>query len=101
MDDSTRRQLARRAAHERKTEEAAQRDRELTDLGDRVEIALRTRDATVWRTEQVAGELLSVLTRKHRLSMEEALLWCGGVVTRPEGLLLRREDERSPAEPDS
>jgi len=98
MDDSIRRQLARRAVREWKAEVASQRERELADPGERVEIALRTRDATV-RIERVAGELLSVLTRKHRLSMEEALLWCGGVITRTEGLRLRREHEREPAEP--
>lgn len=101
MDDSIRRQLARRAARERKAEAAWQRDRELADFGERVEIAMRIRDATVLRTERIAGELLSMLTRQHRLSMKEALQWSGGVISRTEGLRLRREHEQSPVEGDS
>lgn len=68
-------------------------NRELVDLGEQVEIALRTRDATIQRTERRAGELLSRLTRD--LSMERALELAGNAVSRADGLRLRRRYERS------
>ena len=101
MDSSVSQQLARRAAREQRAKNASQRERELVDLGERVEIALRTRDATVLRTERVAGEALSDLTRTHGLSMTDAVIWCGGFVTRCEALRIRREHERRPTEQDS
>jgi len=97
MQDATRRQLARRDAVERRSNEASRREREVRDLGEVVEIQLRTRDATVQRTEQLAGELLSRLTRDQGVSMEQALLLCGNAVSRTEGLRLRRQYERSAA----
>lgn len=42
---SVRRQLARRAASENRTTEILRRSREVNDLGEQIEIALRTRDA--------------------------------------------------------
>ena len=71
------------------------RNRELSDLGEQIEIALRTRDATIQRTERRAGELLSRLTRDYGLSMERAVERCGGEVSRTEGQRLRRQFERS------
>ncbi|WP_248581617.1 hypothetical protein [Nocardioides sp. InS609-2] len=71
------------------------RNRELSDLGEQVEIAVRTRDATIQRTERRAGELLSRLTRDYGLSMERALELAGGAVSRADGLRLRRGSERS------
>ena len=91
---SVRRQLARRAASENRTDEILRRSREVSDLGEQIEIALRTRDATIQRTERRAGELLSRLTRDYGLSMEFALDWSGQVVSRSEGLRLRRGYER-------
>ena len=88
--------MARRAASENRTNEVLRRNRELSDLGEQVAIALRTRDATIQRTEGRAGELLSRLTREYDLSMERALDWSGQVVSRSEGLRLRRRYERSP-----
>ena len=92
---SVRRQLARQAASENRTTEILRRSREVNDLGEQIEIALRTRDATNQRTERRAGELLSRLTREYGLSMECALDWSGQVVGRSEGLRLRRRYERS------
>jgi len=89
-----RRQLARRAASENRTNELLRRSREVSDLGEQVEIALRTRDATIQRTERRAGELLSMLTRDYGLSMERALELAGDAVSRADGLRLRREYER-------
>lgn len=96
---SVRRQLARRAASENRSTEILRRNRELVDLGEQVEIALRTRDATIQRTERRAGELLSRLTRDYSLSMERALERCGGVVSRPEAQRLRRQFERDAPPP--
>ena len=92
--DSVRRQLARRALNEKRANDAMRRNRELVDLGEQVEIALRTRDATIQRTERRAGELLSRLTRDHGLSMERALELAGDAVSRADGLRLRRQYER-------
>lgn len=97
MHDATRRQLARRTAVERRSNQASRRDREITALGESVEVQLRTRDAAVRRAEQMAGEALSVLTRCHGLSMETALAHCGHVVSRAEALRLRRAYERDSA----
>ena len=91
---SVRRQLARRSAIEKRTNETLQQSREIADLGEQIEIALRTRDATIQRTERRVGELLSRLTRDYGLSMERALEWCGHVATRSEGLRLRRQYEQ-------
>jgi len=101
MDDSTKRQLARRVAVERRADDACRRDREIAELGEAVEIQLRTRDAAVRRTEQKAGAALSALTRDHGLSMETGLGWCGHVVSRAEALRLRREYEQGLAAPES
>ena len=95
ISESVRRQLARRAASENRTTEILRRNRELVDLGEQVEIALRTRDATIQRTERRAGELLSRLTRDYGLSMERALELAGDAVSRADGLRLRRQYERS------
>lgn len=92
--ESVRRQLVRRAISESRTNEGMRRNRELSDLGEQVEIALRTRDATIQRTERRAGELLSRLTRDYGLSMERALELAGGAVSRADGLRLRRRYER-------
>ncbi|GEP32268.1 hypothetical protein NSZ01_00360 [Nocardioides szechwanensis] len=94
-----RRQLARRAASENRTNEILRRSREVNDLGEQVEIALRTRDATIQRTERRAGELLSRLTRDYGLQMERALERCGGEVSRTEGNRLRRQFEREDPAP--
>lgn len=96
---SVRRQLARRAASENRTNEILRRSREVNDLGEQIEIALRTRDATNQRTERRAGELLSRLTREYGLSMERALERCGGEVSRTEGQRLRRQYERDDPAP--
>lgn len=71
--ESVRRQLVRRAISESRTHEVMRRNRELSDLGERVEIALRTRDVAIRRTERRAGELLSRVTRDYGLSTERAL----------------------------
>jgi len=92
--ESVRRQLVRRALNENHTHEVMRRNRELSDLGEQVEIALRTRDATIQRTERRAGELLSRLTRDYGLSMEHALELAGDAVSRADGLRLRRRYER-------
>ena len=91
---SVRRQLARRAASETRTNEILRRSREVSDLGEQIEIALRSRDATIQRTERRAGDLLSRLTRDYGLSMERALELGGDVVSRADGLRLRRQYER-------
>ena len=96
---SVQRQLARRVASENRTNEILRRSREVNDLGEQIEIALRTRDATIQRTERRAGELLSRLTRDYSLSMERALERCGGVVSRPEAQRLRRQFERDAPPP--
>lgn len=70
------------------------RNRELSDLGEQVEIALRARDAIIQRTEHRAGALLSRLTRDYGLSMERALELAGDAVSRADGLRLRRRHER-------
>ena len=88
-----RRQVARRSTLEQRIDEVARRENEMATLGEQIEVAVRTRDAAVARTECRAGELLTKLTREHSLSMEAALIWCGDVVTRAEGLRLRREHE--------
>lgn len=95
ISEAARRQLARRVATENRTTEILRRNRELVDLGEQIEIALRTRDATIQRTERLAGELLSGLTRDYGLSMERALELAGGAVSRADGLRLRRQYERS------
>lgn len=92
---SVRRQLARRRASENRTKETLRQSREIADHSEQIEIALRTRDATIQRTERRAGELLSRLTRDYGLSMERALELAGGAVSRPDGLRLRRQYERS------
>ena len=49
------------------------RNRELSDLDEQIEIALRTRDATIQRTERRAGELLVALrarAKQHQQSVE-------------------------------
>lgn len=96
---SVRRQLARRTASENRINETLRQSREIADLGEQIEIALRTRDATIQRTERQAGELLSRLTRDYGLSMERALERCGGAVSRPEALRLRRKFERDDLAP--
>ena len=93
--ESVRRQLVRRALDENRSHEIMRRNRELCDLGEQVEIALRTRDATIQRTEGLAGELLSRLTRDYGLSMDRALEMTGAAVSRADGLRLRRQYERS------
>ena len=98
---SVRRQLARRAASENHTGEILRRSREVKDLGEQIEISLRTRDAAIRRTERRAGKLLSRLTRDYGLSMERALERCGGVVSRTEGSRLRRQFERDDPGPTS
>lgn len=92
--ESVRRQLVRRALNEKRTHEVMRRNRELIDLGEQVEISLRTRDATIQRTEHRAGELLSRLTRDYGLPMERALELAGDAVSRADGLRLRRRYER-------
>ena len=94
ISEAARRQLARRAASENRTTEILRRNRKLVDLGEQIEIALRTRDATIQRTERRAGELLSGLTRDYGLSMERALELGGDVVSRADALRLRRQYER-------
>jgi hypothetical protein len=83
------------ALNENRTHDVMRRNREVCDLGEQVELALRTRDAAIQRTERRAGELLSKLTRDYGLSMERALEVAGDAVSRADGLRLRRKYERS------
>lgn len=93
MSQQTIRQEARRTAREmagKRREERAKRERRMTDLAERVMVAIGQRDAAVAETEQRAGDALGELTGDEGLSLREAVEWCGQTVTLREAARLRR-----------
>ena len=93
MSQQTIRQQARRTAREmagKRREERAKRERRMTDLAERVMVAIGQRDAAVNEAEQRAGEALVELTDGEGLSLGEAVEWCGRAVSMREAARLRR-----------
>ena len=81
MADQTARQRARRAALDAQARMRARRveqERRRDALGVVVVSALAERDEVVSACEARAGEALVKLTEQERLSLAEAVEWCGG-----------------------
>src|SRR5665647_1865680 len=81
MADQTARQRARRTALDaqaRMRERRAEQERRRDALGVVVVSALAERDAVVMACEARAGAALVKMTEQERLSLAEAVEWCGG-----------------------
>lgn len=81
MADQTARQRARRTALDAQARMRArrvERERRRDALGVVVVSALAERDEVVSACEARAGEALVKLTEQERLSLAEAVQWCGG-----------------------
>ena len=101
MSQQTIKQQARRAAREmaeKRRKEREERERRVIDLAERVMVAIGERDAAVAETEKRAGEALRELTERERLSLGEAVEWCGETVTVREATRLRRLASEPPAD---
>lgn len=82
MADQTARQRARRTALDAQARMRARRveqERRRDALGVVVVSALAERDAVVSSCEERAGAALVKMTEQERLSLAEAVEWCGGV----------------------
>jgi hypothetical protein len=93
MSQQTIRQQARRTAREMagtRRNEREQRERRITALVEQVLIAIGQRDAAVAEAEKRAGEALAELTESERLSLSDAVEWCGGTLSLREAARLRR-----------
>ena len=76
-------QLARRRAR-------AERERRLEGLAVDVLVAVSERDAAIQAAERRAGQALLVMTDRERLSLREAVEWCGGEITLREAMRMRQ-----------
>jgi hypothetical protein len=99
MGQQSIRQDARRAAldvQSKRRRERAEREKRLEDLAVRVLVAVGERDAAVADAERRAGEALREMTDGERLSVREAVEWCGDAITTREATRLRRltDDDR-------
>jgi len=99
MGQQSIRQDARRAAldvQSKRRRERAEREKRLEDLAVRVLVAVGERDAAVADAERRAGEALREMTDDERLSVREAVEWCGDAITTREATRLRRltDDDR-------
>ena len=99
MGQQSIRQGARRAAldvQSKRRRERAEREKRLEDLAVRVLVAVGERDAAVADAERRAGEALREMTDDERLSVREAVEWCGDAITTREATRLRRltDDDR-------
>jgi len=93
MSQQSVRQAARRSALDAQAglrKLRADRERRLEGLAVEVLTALGQRDAAVRDAERRAGEALRTMTVDERLSVREAVDWCGGGVTVREVARLRR-----------
>ena len=98
MADQTARQRARRTALDAQARMRARRveqERRRDALGVVVVSALAERDAVVSACEARAGEALVKLTEQERLSLSEAVEWCGGadLLTVREAARLRQASQ--------
>lgn len=73
------------AAQARRKQEAETRDRRRRDLAIKVVIGLKERDAY----ELQAARALRSLVEEEKLTMSEAIQWCGGELTRAQGSRLK------------
>ena len=101
MADQTARQRARRTALDAQARMRARRveqERRRDALGVVVVSALAERDAVVSACEARAGEALVKLTEQERLSLSEAVEWCGGadLLTVREAARLRQAAQTAP-----
>ena len=101
MADQTARQRARRTALDAQARMRArrvERERRRDALGVVVVSALAERDAVVSACEARAGEALVKLTEQERLSLSEAVEWCGGadLLTVREAARLRQAAQPAP-----
>lgn len=96
MGQAAVRQEARRSVLEAQAEmkaERVKREKRLSGLGVDVVVALRERDAAVWRCEVQSGRALRKMLDEG-LSMREALQWCGPEISRREaGRLIKLTEE--------
>ena len=104
MADQTARQRARRTALDAQARMRARRveqERRRDALGVVVVSALAERDAVVSACEARAGEALVKLTERERLSLAEAVEWCGGadLLTVREAARLRQVASGRTVEP--
>jgi hypothetical protein len=93
MTQQSVRQAARRSALDAQAvlrKERAERERRLKGLVVAVLTALAERDALVRDAERRAGQALRTMTDDERLSLREAVDWCGNAVTTREVTRLRR-----------
>ena len=93
MSQQTIKQQARRTAREmagKRREELAKRERRVTELAERVMVAIGQRDAAVAEAEWRASEALGELTDGEGLSLSDAVEWCGQTVSLREAARLRR-----------
>ena len=95
MADQTARQQARRTALDaqaRMRSRRAEQERRRDALGVAVISALAERDAVVSACEARAGAALVQMTEQERLSLAEAVEWCGGadLLTMREAARLRQ-----------
>ena len=87
------RQAARRAAQDAQAKlraERQERDKRLAGIAMDVLVALGERDAAVAKFEHRAGVGLRRLLEDERLTVAEAVQWCGPMLTRQEIARLRR-----------
>ena len=98
MTQQSVRQAARRSALDAQAvlrKERADRERRLEALAVAVLTALGERDALVRDAERRAGQALRTMTDNERLSLREAVEWCGSGVTVREITRLLRLDRNS------
>ena len=91
-------QEARRAAREARARvraERAAREKRLARAGETVAVELARRDAAVADHERRAGEALRTMVQDERLSVRDALGWCGvqGLTSREALRMMRRPHE--------
>ncbi len=100
MADQAAAQEARRAAREARARvraERAAREKRLARAGETVAVELARRDAAVADHERRAGEALRTMVQDERLSVRDALRWCGvqGLTSRQALRMMHRPVEKT------
>jgi hypothetical protein len=96
--DQSVRQAARQAALSAQKSmrvEREQREKRLSGLGVTVMVALAERDHQVSIWEGQASDALRKMVEKERLTLNEAVDWCGPDLSRTEAARLRRVGQES------
>lgn len=102
--DQTVRQAARQAALSAQRSmraEREQREKRLSALGVTVMVALAERDHQVSIWEQQASDALRKMVEDERLTLNEAVDWCGPDLSRSEATRLRRIGQEPSDQADS